>query len=141
MAMVDKNIVLDKINSLKVSLKRLEHLQTLSQTDFLGNFANFDAAKYNFITAIEAMIDIANHIISRENFEIPTSSADSFKTLVKNGILPQEHLNTFIAMVKFRNKAVHLYYEIKDEEVYRILQENLNDFDLFIKTILNFLKL
>lgn len=38
-------------------------------------------------------------------------------------------------MVKFRNKAVHLYDPINDEEVYKILQENLGDIDKFITAI------
>lgn len=97
--------------------------------------ANFDAAKYNLITAIEAMIDICNHLISREKYELPATSSDSIKILVKHQILAKTDEPTFIAMVKFRNKAVHLYDQINDEEVYKILQENLGDIDKFITAI------
>lgn len=30
---------------------------------------------------------------------------------------------------------VHLYHDIDDKEVYKILQENLQDFSLFLKAI------
>jgi len=39
-------------------------------------------------------------------------------------------------MVKFRNKTVHLYYEIDDKEVYKILQQHLNDFQYLGFTII-----
>jgi uncharacterized protein YutE (UPF0331/DUF86 family) len=136
---VDKQKIQTKVHSLKVSLARLQELKKLESEEFLTKFANFDSAKYNLIVAVEAMIDICNHIISRQNLEIPATSSDSIKILTKNGILPSEYQNTFIAMVKFRNKAVHLYFEIKDQEVYQILQENLGDFDPFIAAILHYI--
>ena len=39
-------------------------------------------------------------------------------------------------MTKFRNKIVHLYYEIQDVEIYKILQTDLEDFYTFISEIL-----
>ncbi|MCW3488582.1 HepT-like ribonuclease domain-containing protein [Dethiobacter alkaliphilus] len=38
-------------------------------------------------------------------------------------------------MVKFRNRAVHLYDEIADEETYKIIQNHLTDFEKFIAAI------
>jgi len=57
-------------------------------------------------TAIESMIDIANHVVARRGL-----------------------------MVAFRNRAVHLYDEIDADEVYEILTERLGDFDDFVSAI------
>lgn len=135
--MVDKSKIETKINSMKLSISRLKKLKDVPMEIFLDNFTNFDSAKYNLITAIEAMIDICNHIISREKYELPVTSSDSIKILVKHQILASIDQPTYIAMVKFRNKAVHLYDQIKDEDVYLILQENLKDFEKFISAIVN----
>ncbi|HEX3044794.1 MAG TPA: HepT-like ribonuclease domain-containing protein, partial [Bacillota bacterium] len=86
--MVDKPKIESKLNSMKLCLSRLNELKKLSKEVFLESFTYFDSAKYNLITAIEAMIDICNHIISRENYEIPATSSDSIKILVKHQILP-----------------------------------------------------
>lgn len=134
--MVDRNKINSKLQSLKLSLSRLNELRELSREVFLSNFTYFDSAKYNLITAIESMIDICNHIISRENLEIPGTSSDSIKILVQHQVLPSDTQNEFVSMVKFRNKAVHLYGTVDDEEVYRILQEHLQDFDRFISAII-----
>jgi uncharacterized protein YutE (UPF0331/DUF86 family) len=42
-------------------------------------------------------------------------------------------------MVQFRNRLVHLYWEVDEEIVYAILQNNLDDFDIFARYILDYM--
>lgn len=42
-------------------------------------------------------------------------------------------------MVQFRNRLVHLYWEVDAEIIYEILQKNLGDFDLFARWIAKFM--
>ena len=39
--------------------------------------------------------------------------------------------------MKFRNRIVHLYQEVDDSEIYRILQENLDDIKGFIQVVIS----
>ena len=41
-------------------------------------------------------------------------------------------------MVGFRNRVVHLYWDVDDATVYRIVQENLGDFETYVGYILDF---
>lgn len=43
-------------------------------------------------------------------------------------------------MAKFRNRVVHLYFKVDDEMIYKILQDNLEDFEVFIKDIIKILE-
>jgi len=86
--------------------------------------------------SIEALIDIGNHIISRENYKYPETNADTFRVLVEEDIISEEKLDSYIAMAKFRNMVVHLYDEIKEGEIYNIIQNYLDDFEYFIKQII-----
>ena len=45
---------------------------------------------------------------------------------------------TLRQMVSFRNRVVHLYWDVDDTMVYRILQENLIDFETYTGYILDF---
>lgn len=54
--------------------------------------------------------------------------------MAEHGFFDAEHTEKYIVMTKFRNKVVHLYHEIEDKEIYAILQNNLDDFRMFIKT-------
>lgn len=38
-------------------------------------------------------------------------------------------------MAKYRNRLVHFYAEIAAEEIYRILQNDLGDFDIFLSAV------
>ena len=43
-------------------------------------------------------------------------------------------------MVRYRNRLVHYYKEISNEELYEILQNDLGDLEKFLKEIEKFLK-
>ena len=43
-------------------------------------------------------------------------------------------------MSKFRNRLVHLYYELNDKQVFEILQKRLDDFKTFLENIAVFLE-
>lgn len=38
-------------------------------------------------------------------------------------------------MAKFRNLLVHFYWNVNDEEIYKIIQTELDDFSEFIRQI------
>lgn len=58
----------------------------------------------------------------------------------KNNILPYPFAEKLIPMVKFRNRLVHLYWEVSREEVFKIIQNNLKDIEDFAKHIATFLE-
>jgi uncharacterized protein YutE (UPF0331/DUF86 family) len=135
MSKIDTKRVLDKIKVIEDCLSKLKTLAQLPLNEFISDFKYFDSAKYNLQTAIEAMVDIGNHIISRKGLGIPKTYADTFEILYKNGIIEKKDADTYKLMAKFRNRIVHFYDEVDDREVYRILQNNLEDFISFIRQI------
>ena len=105
-----------------------------------GNHADADSdkvgnAKYHLVIAIECCIGVANHIIASENFRFPRDNADSFVVLIEQGILPPEKDEAFRAMAKFRNRLVHLYWNVDDEKVHEYLRSSLGDFRAFAQTV------
>lgn len=137
---LDLSKVSQKLRVIEKALEHLYELQNTSKKDFLSDFRNFDSAKYNLQTAIEAMVDICNHIISRTIRDIPMSNADSFRILCDNGILSQSDKLTYANMARFRNRIVHMYDEVNNEEVYNIVIGRLGDFEKFIQDILAYIQ-
>ncbi|HHW45079.1 DUF86 domain-containing protein [Desulfofundulus thermobenzoicus] len=133
--MVDRNILMSKLAYIENGLSHLEWLQKTPERDFLGNGIFTGAAKYYLQTCIEAMLDIANHIIARQRYRPPENYVDALRILGEHGILPAEQLPVFFRMARFRNRVVHLYHEVDNREVYKILQTGLNDFRTFIQAI------
>lgn len=90
---------------MKLSLSRLTKLKALPKETFLGDFTNFDSAKYNLITAIEAMIDICNHLISREKYELPATSSDSIVyEILQENLKDIDKFITAIVIHVYKNK-------------------------------------
>ena len=65
----------------------------------------------------------------------PESNADSFRILAGHGIISKDKLTIFTGMARFRNKAIHLYEEIDNDEIYRLIVEHLDDFDYFVREV------
>lgn len=128
-----------KLDQMLANLRRyagaLRELAGTPKTEFLGNPDKIGNAKYHFVIAIECCIDISNHVIASENFRFPKDNADSFTVLAEHGVVPRVHEDSLRAMAQFRNRLVHLYWNVADERVYEYLQESLPDLERFAQTI------
>lgn len=85
--------------------------------------------------AIEACLDIGNHIISDEGFREPEDNRDVFKILGENGIITGSLQKRLQDMASFRNLIVHSYAKIDNEVVFGILKKRLGDIEAFIKAV------
>jgi uncharacterized protein YutE (UPF0331/DUF86 family) len=136
---------IDKIATLVSEMRRstsyLKSLQDGGREAFLGNPDKIGSAKYHFIVAIEAAIDICNHIISQNGYRAPEDYADTFQVLAENGALEEAFTKTLKEMAKFRNRLTHLYWEVDNEQVFEILHHRLNDFKTFLDRVSAFLHL
>ena len=97
---VDRERIESKIMHIKENMKKLRKFQEISREDFTSDYRNYDAAKYNLQISIEALIDISNHIISRENPGVPESNSDSFRILAEHGIISKDKLTNFTTKIK-----------------------------------------
>jgi uncharacterized protein YutE (UPF0331/DUF86 family) len=94
--------------------------------------------------AIESCINIGNRLISLYQFTkavtTPDTYADIFKELGRLGVVDHDFMQRLIKMSRFRNRLVHLYWEIDPEFIHGFLQDNLNDFKLFQEAVIEFLR-
>lgn len=134
--MVKPEVIENRVRKLQEYLEKLAQLKKINKKDFLSDFRNSDSAKYLLQVSIECCLDIAGHIIASEKFRSPTDYADSFRVLHEHKIVAGPLIDRLIEMAKFRNRIVHVYWEINEDFIYDIIQNYLNDFDLYIRAIL-----
>jgi|ERR1051325_9473726 uncharacterized protein YutE (UPF0331/DUF86 family) len=137
MAPVDPDKVRQLVQHVRGSLPKLRQLRDQGREAFTSGSINEAAALHLLQTAVSALIDIANHVIAREGLGIPRQYADTVNILTDAKILPTERKETFLKMVRFRNRAVHLYDEIDPGEVFAILENDLDDFEAFLAPIID----
>ena len=136
---------------IKEHLKHLNkyylHLVDIRQrayTDF-ENDAILRGGSERFLQlAIESCLNIGNRLISLEQFNKPTDTpetyADIFLQLKSLGVIDGSFCNRLVKMAKFRNRLVHLYWEVDKKMVYEIIRNNLDDFKLFEQRVVKYLK-
>ena len=133
--MIDHKKVAEKLRIIRSNLDKLSLFQDVPVHLFISDFKEFDSAKYNLQTTIEAMLDICNHIIARNAFEVPKTNVDAFRMLCRKNILSADMEDTYTALARFRNRVVHLYDQVDSREIYRMINENLGDFKRFLEDI------
>lgn len=88
------------------------------------------AIKYAFVTAIEACLDVAQHLCASEGWGPPSTNADALVVLGRHGVLEPELARALARAVGFRNVLVHEYVTVDDAVVVRRLNDlgELEDF-------------
>ncbi len=138
--MVENRRLNEILGGMKGYLANLRQLQALPTEELTGDPVKLGAAKYYLQIAIESCLDLANYLIAQHNWRRPESMADAFAVLAENGVVDDEFLVVLRRMARFRNRLVHLYWEVDAKVIYELLQDNLGDFDRFEAAILAFLQ-
>ncbi|MBI5244233.1 MAG: DUF86 domain-containing protein [Elusimicrobia bacterium] len=87
-------------------------------------------AERNIQVAVEALVDIGNHLICEKALDRPESNAEVFLILGAGGLLPQDLAGKLARWARFRNILVHGYAEIDLGLEYRAVMEDLGDLRL-----------
>ena len=111
--------------------------------DFINNPVYYGSTERFFQLAIESCLNMGNRLIALYQFskpvDMPDTYADIFKEINRLGVVDKEFLPRLVKMAKFRNRLVHLYWELDRDTIYDFLHNDLNDFKLFQENVVDFL--
>jgi len=138
MPQFDQEKMVKLVSELRRSVIRLESIANLSLEEFQNDPDKIGSSKYHFIVAIEACIDMCNHVISRNGFRVPEDYADTFRVMSEVGAFDPKFSEELTNMAKFRNRLVHLYWEVDEQQLYGLLKGRLGDFKRFLDNIAEF---
>jgi uncharacterized protein YutE (UPF0331/DUF86 family) len=136
---LSKTKIETKLAIIRESLAELEKFACMEQQEFLADKTNFAAAEHYLRRALEALFDIAFHIISRFPFS-PGRRPDTLKgvavALGKKKVIDEGFAQGALSqMAGYRNRMVHFYDEITPEELYEIITTKLGDIETFTSAI------
>lgn len=121
--MVDARRLLAILDRVERDLQVLDDLASEELTDD----AVLDRAKYRLVTAIEGLLQAAQHVIASERLESPSTYADAFRILGDAEILAPELADTAQDIARFRNLLVHGYAAVDDTRVAQIVGDRRGD--------------
>lgn len=132
---LEKDVIVKRIDGIEAELTELQKLSGQEFTEFADG-DGWKLAQFHLHRALEGVFNISSHILSR----IPGATATQYKEVaMKMGeykLVPEEFAKTKLTeMAKYRNRLVHFYAQISAEELYKIIQEDLRDFEVFLRAI------
>lgn len=133
--MVDPGRVERKLTVLRRYRDRLGELRAMPEDAYLTDRAY--EGRYVMLSAIQACIDIASHVIASEGWRVPNDLADTFKVLRERGLIDRVLSARLVKATGMRNRLVHDYADIDDTIVFRAFEQDLEDFDAFARAVAN----
>ncbi len=135
MTALDLELVQKRLQEILSFAKELEEFAKISKKGFLKNTERQYAVMHLLQLTIEASLSLGNHIIARERLGVPQNYQDTFALLEKGKILEPEFAEEMKKMARFRNRLVHIYWEIDTPQLYEILTTRLGDFKEYVASI------
>ena len=134
--MVDRHVVLARLGKIRQYVALLRKIRGLAnESVFVKDPLVYGNAERYLQLAIQAVLDIANHIVADMNLSLPGDNKELFELLAAHKVLSTRLAKRLTPMAGFRNILVHEYLEIDRHRVYRALKDDLGDFEQFIKAV------
>jgi len=132
---INKEVIISRMIEIEKDYNKLSQFKDFSIDEFKKE-ENFAIAEHYLRRALEAVFDIGNHMLSRVSGLRVTTYKDIAINLGKINIVQKEFADQkLLKMAGYRNRLIHFYSEITVEEIYKIIQFELNDFMEFLKYI------
>lgn len=137
---IKSSAVVPRIDGIQRDVEKLKELGELPLEEFRIE-DNFIRAQFYLRRALEGVFHIGAHLLTR----IPGARSTEYKTIAvklgETGIIPKPFAEKNLrAMAGYRNRLTHFYADVKPEEIYKIIRENLSDFNTFLEAIRQVLK-
>jgi len=138
--LINKQFINERLLLIHSFLKELQDLATLDKNSFLSQKRNVAAAESFLRRTLEAIFDIGRHILSKtDHIDLSTEYKSIAKGLIEIGIVDKKLGETLIQMAGYRNRLVHMYNIISDEELYQVIQSNTKDIENFVSEVKKYL--
>ncbi|AEE95530.1 type VII toxin-antitoxin system HepT family RNase toxin [Mahella australiensis] len=134
--MINKTLIKDRLVLLDNYLDALRSLASLPKNAFMSDKRNAAATESFLRRSLEAIFDIGRHILAKSG---RMDMAAEYKAIAKGlediGVVDTALSEKLVQMAGYRNRLVHMYGIISDEELYDIITTELGDIREFIAAI------
>lgn len=140
--MLDTYRIRTRLEEIRKRLQILEEdFKPLPEEKLVTDENLYAAAERHLEVAIQACLDITNHLVASLGLERPKKEAsEAFFTLAREEIISQKLAQVMKLIVGYRNIIIHEYLEVERHFTYQNIQEGLSDLVRFGKEIEDFLE-
>lgn len=138
--MINVSLVQERLSLIKSYLTVLEELRRLDRQAFLADKKAIGAVESYLRRSLEAVFDVGRHILAKTGgADLALEYKSIARGLAARGVVDQRLGEELVKLAGYRNRLVHLYHLVTDEELYEIIQSDLDDIRAFVVAIRDFL--
>jgi uncharacterized protein YutE (UPF0331/DUF86 family) len=127
--LVSQHIVVDRLNLIDDLLRTTKELTAAGKTIFFADRRNILAAESCLRRSLEALFDIGRHLLSKVLGAGITEYKETAIKLKEAAILTEEESSLLSKLAGYRNRLVHFYHEISEEELFEICANQIGDLE------------
>ena len=138
----ERDKIIEKLDNLDEYLDYLKQIKekTKDKDHFLASFELFGSAERYVQLSIQSIMDMIHLVIIEGGLKRPDNNYRAVDELVENNIIKKELGKKLKSMIGLRNILVHEYGNIDREEIFKILQNNLQDVEEIRDALVDFIK-
>jgi uncharacterized protein YutE (UPF0331/DUF86 family) len=136
---VDRDLLLRKLADLDQYVDQVSEFRTVTVAEYRRDWKTQRIVERTLQMAIEACLDVANHVVADRELRVASTYAEIFDVLGDAGLLEGSLRQAMIRVARFRNLLVHDYARIDPAIVVLILSEGLDDFRRFREAALGWI--
>lgn len=133
-------IVAERVSWIRGMIRSIHELPMEGYKDFIQDPRNPAAAESYLRRGIEALLDLGRHILAKGFAIATTEYKDIGKELSAQGILTRDQAELLRRIAGYRNRMVHFYHEVDNQELYSLCTQNLNDLETLTDALLEWLR-
>lgn len=126
---VSRRVVADRIAWVEAMLNEIQSLPLDDPQAFFSDTRNVCTAESCLRRGLEALLDLGRHILAKA-FGLGVSEYKQIaQRLREQEVLRDQEADLLRVLAGYRNRLVHFYHEISQEELYRICAHQLGDLE------------
>jgi len=136
-APLDISKIKNLISEIEENVLVLKEFSSMTAEEFKADKKNYGLCEHHLRRALEGVLTIGTHILSR----LPVKTKDYQEIILslgKLGIIPKDFAENNKQLASYRNRMVHIYWEISQGEIYKITKEHLGDIEKFCEYYLDY---
>lgn len=137
--MVDAEAIERRLRHMATQLAGLRETGARGREAFMSDELTQAASERRLQVAIQAALDVANHILAEDSDVTPEDYGAAFVELGKLGVVDAELAERLRTAAKLRNVLVHMYVEVDLDRVWEAI-ERLDDLEAFAAAIERYLE-
>jgi uncharacterized protein YutE (UPF0331/DUF86 family) len=137
---ISKRVVVDRIAWVERMLNEIRSLPLEDHQAFFADTRNVWTAESCLRRGLEALLDLGRHILAKGFGLGITEYKEIAQKLQENGVLQEEEAELLRLLAGYRNRLVHFYHEVSQEELYRICTHQLGDLERVVSAYRRWLR-